>query len=84
MKIRKFYPRQVLRALEGKEVQKIDDGQRKALVYFLKRSRKMKQEILILNDVKISDFAGSVNKETAEAILANATTKIYLKMPVTA
>lgn len=84
MKIRKFYPRQVLRALEGKEVQKIDNGQRKALVFFMKRSRKMNQEIFILNDATKSDFAGAVNKETAEAILANATTKIFLKMPVTA
>ena len=84
MKIRNFYPRQVLRSLEGKDVQTIDNGQRKALVYFLKRSRKMNQGIFILNDVTKSDFAGAINKETAEAILANATTKIFQKMPVTA
>lgn len=84
MKIRKFYPRQVLRALEGKEMQKIDNGQRKALVFFMKRSRKMNQEIFILNGATKCDIAGAVNKETAAAILANVTTKIFLKLPVAA
>lgn len=82
MKIRRFYPRQVLRALEGKAVQSIDPGQRKALVYFMERSRKLNQDIYLLN-APISDFSGAINQESAAAIIANVTTKILLKMPAT-
>lgn len=80
MKIRNFYPRQVLRSLDGKDIQKIDNAQRKALAYFMKRSRKLNQEIFILNDAKESYLAGAANKEAANAILANCTTRISLKM----
>lgn len=80
MKKRNFYPRQVLRALEGKTVQELDAGRMCALQFFMRKSRKMNQMIAVLSDAKQSAVAGATEAE-AHAVFANATTRIFLTLP---
>lgn len=80
MKNRNFYPRQVLRALEGKTIQELDSGRLHALHYFMRKSRKMNQTIAVLSDVNRSDLEGA-SETAARAILENANLLIFLKLP---
>ena len=80
MKKRNFYPRQVLRALEGKTIQELDAGRLRALNYFMRNSRKMNQMIAVLCDAKRSDLEGA-SEATARVILGNMNSRIFLKIP---
>ncbi len=82
MKKRKFYPRQVLKSLEGLNVQDLDAGRKHALQYFLLNSRKLNQQIALLNSASPAELLAATSKEQADAIMQNSGTKIFLKMPV--
>lgn len=81
MKTRKFYPIQVLRALDGRSIQEIDNGQRMALVYFIMRILKINQDIFITNDDVTRNMAAMTSSESAEAVIGNVTARIHLKNP---
>lgn len=81
MKLRKFYPRQVLRALEGRTVASLSAVERVAFCYFLRRARKLGQFICVA--FPPSDVAALKNASEADraAVLNNCNTRIFFKMP---
>jgi hypothetical protein len=81
MKKRRFYPLQVLRALEGQEVAVLSNGAHCALVWFLRRARKMGQTMAILRaPTDLSQLERATETERI-AILQNSNSRIFLKSP---
>ena len=80
MKVQKFYPKQVMRRLKGRSVETLNDGEKVALSFFIRKGRKFGMAIGILNDAKAEDLLAAESKEAADAILANCTSKIFLKV----
>lgn len=78
MKQRNFYPRQVLRKLQGEHKQ-LDAGQLAALRYLLLKGRKLGISVMSGTTATAAELVGAVSKEAAAAILANANTKIILR-----
>lgn len=78
MKARNFYPRQVLRKLQGEHKQ-LDAGQLAALHYVLLKGRKLGISVMSGPTATPADLAGAMSKEAAAAILANANTRIILR-----
>lgn len=74
MKKQGFYPKQVLRALAGRDVHSLDETERHVLSFFIRRSRKYEISISTMQA-----FPGISFEESARAILSNVTTKILLK-----
>jgi hypothetical protein len=81
MKVRRFYPRQVLRALAGREVTGLHAGEQCALCYFMRRSRKLGQPIFIVNAAADLSQLKHASPEQIRAVLENTSTKIFLSMP---
>lgn len=77
MKERKFYPRQIAKRLNGKSSESLDAGERAALRYFMRNSRKLG---IALQTAK-SDIAGlkRIGADQAQAIVANANSRILLR-----
>jgi len=79
MKKQNFYPTQVLRALAGKDVQALDDAQQHALNFFMRRSRKYGIPLAAIQTSSIRTKNKTDFEATAAEILANTTTRIFLK-----
>ena len=77
MKTRNFYPRQVLRKLQGEHKQ-LDAGQLAALRYVALKGRKLGISLMFGTLATSADLAGAMSKEAAAASLANANTRIIL------
>ncbi|ABD72126.1 hypothetical protein Rfer_4440 (plasmid) [Rhodoferax ferrireducens T118] len=78
MKIRNFYPRQVLRKLQGENKQ-FDAGQLAAIKYPERKGRKLSLSIVVGMPKSAVDVIKSISQETAQAMIANANTFILLK-----
>lgn len=78
MKIRKFYPRQVIRKLQGEHMA-LNAAQTAVLRYAMLRSRKLGYAIMAGPKLSPGKLAGAMNAEAAQAILANCTTRIILQ-----
>lgn len=79
MKVQKFYPKQVMRGLKGRSVETLNDGEKAALSFFMRKGRRFEMAVGVLNDAKSEDLLSAESKEAADAILANSTSKIFLK-----
>lgn len=82
MKKQNFYPKQVLRAMAGKDVQTLDAAQRHALQFFMRRSRRYGIAVAAIQasdipDLRIESVADF--EAHAAAILANCKPRIFLK-----
>lgn len=77
MKVRNFYPRQVLRKLQG-EHKKLDEGQVAALRYVMLKGRKLGYSVMSGPTASAEDLLAATSKEAAQAIFANCTTRIVL------
>lgn len=77
MKVRNFYPRQVLRKLQG-EHKNLDNGQMAVLRYVMRKGRKLGYSVTSGPTASAEDLFAATTKETAQAILANCTTRIVL------
>jgi len=80
MKQRRFYPRQVLRALEGRELPGLGAGERCALTYFLRRARKLGQSIFLIQAPADLSSLAHTTEEQRRAVLQNCNTRIFLSM----
>lgn len=83
MKDRNFYPKQVMRKIKGKSVDSLDCGEKAALKFFFLRGRKYGFAISIINNAKPEHLLSTGSKEEAAIILANASSKIFLKEALT-
>lgn len=81
MKARSFYPRQVLRKLQGKHTQ-LDAGQLAALRYVASKGRKLGISLISGTTATPADLAVAMSKEATAAILANANTRIILRSAI--
>lgn len=79
MKKQNFYPKQVLRALVGKEVQTLDEAQQHALKFFVRRSRQYGIPVAAIQASDLRAKSEADFEATAAAILANTKTRIILK-----
>lgn len=78
MKIRTFYPRQVLRKLQGDHKQ-LDAGQLAAIKYATRKGRKLGLSLMVGSTATAEDVLAATSREFAQAAIANATTRIVLK-----
>jgi len=79
MKVQRFYPKQVMKKLSGRDTSTLDKGEIAALTFFMRKGRKYGMEIGVLDEAKASDLlAGS--KEALDAIATNTATRIHLKI----
>lgn len=83
MKKRNFYPKQVLRGLAGKDVQALDEAQQHALKFFMLRSRKYGIPVSTIQSSSLRADSVSDFETQAAAILANTTSRIFLKPQMT-
>lgn len=77
MKVRNFYPRQVLRKLQG-EHSNLDKGQVAALRFVMLKGRKLGYSVMSGPTASAEDLLAATTKEMAQAILSNSTTSIVL------
>lgn len=78
MKIRNFYPRQVLRKLQGDHKQ-LDAGQLAAVKFAVRKGRKFGISLMVGSTATSADVLAATNQASAKAIIANANTRIILK-----
>ena len=77
MKVRNFYPRQVLRRLQG-EHKALSAGQEKALKFLLRRSRKLGYAVSV-GSIPPSEKRPEVHSQAFwNALMASCTTHIVL------
>ena len=81
MKVRKFYPRQVIRKLQG-EHDALSAAQTAVLRFAMHRSRKLGYSIMVGPNASPTDLAGAINAEAAQVVLANCTTRIILTQSI--
>lgn len=81
MKKQNFYPKQVLRALAGKDAQTLSDAQQHALKFFMRRSREYGIPVAAIQACSQSGLRAESEADfnAAAAILANCNTRIFLK-----
>ncbi len=77
MKVQNFYPRQVLRRLVG-EHRELDAGQRAAIKYAGLKGRKLGLSISVGSTATASEVLAAASPEFAQAVIANATTRIII------
>jgi len=84
MKRRNFYPKQVLRALEGCNPLKLDPGESSALSYFLRKGRRLGLAIAVIN--ASADLGAIANASPAEqrAVMDNTNLRITMRVPTKA
>jgi hypothetical protein len=80
MKTRNYYPKQVMRRLAGRSVDTLDAGEVAALVFFMRKGRKYNMAVGTIGDAKVADLLNAQNKNAADAILSNATSRVFLKV----
>jgi hypothetical protein len=81
MKVRKFYPRQVLRRLQG-EHEELTLGQFAALRYLMLRSRKLGYSISAGPAASREDVLAAASAKAAQAVFANSLYRIMLRPAV--
>ena len=74
MRVRNFYPRQAAKKLTGKNLAKLNAGDRAALRFFAKKGRKMGVNLEIVK-VDCRDIE-AMTPEQAAAVCQNVTTKL--------
>jgi len=79
MKVQNFYPKQVMRKLAGRCLDTLDPGEKAALSFFVRKGRKFGMAIDVINEAKRNDLLAAGSKKTADVILANTTSCIFLK-----
>lgn len=77
MKVRKFYPRQLLRRLQG-EHSSLGAGQRAALLFVIRRRRKLGYSVQAGPIANSADLLAAGSTGAAQTILANCNTRIIL------
>lgn len=77
MKVRKFYPRQVLRKLQGDHI-RLDDGQFAAVKYAALKGRKLGMSLFVGSTADRLEILAAASSETVQAVIENATTRIVL------
>lgn len=75
MKVRKFYPRQVLRRLQG-EYQKLDAAQLAILRYAMRKGRKLGISMFTGSCATREDLLTAANAQEAKAIIENANVRL--------
>ena len=78
MKVQKFYPRQVLRKLQG-DHQALDAGQLAAIKYAIRKGRKLCLSLSVASTASAGEVLAAASPELAQAVIANSTTRIILK-----
>lgn len=78
MKIRKFYPRQVLRALRGDHAC-LSPGQLAAVRYFSLKGRRLGLLLAVGSTATAENLLATFSLAEAQAVIANASTRIFLK-----
>ena len=78
---RKFYPRQVLQVLARKSLETLNEAELHALRFFMLRSCKYNIPISLLQSSNIRIESAADYEAQVAAILANTTTRIFLKPP---
>ncbi|WP_027859778.1 hypothetical protein [Marinobacterium jannaschii] len=78
MKVRNFYPKQVMKRLARRDVETLDAGEKAALNFFLRKGRKFGIGTAVLTETDPTELLAANNAEEASAILANCTTRIHL------
>jgi len=81
MKVRKFYPRQALRRLQG-EHQNLAAGQRAALLYVMRRGRKLGYSVSAGPATTSAELLQAATASQAEDMLANSAYRIVLRPSV--
>lgn len=81
MKTRTFYPRQVLRKLQGVHTS-LDAGQEAALKFVLRRGRKLGYSVSVFPTTTAAQLAGTTSREAADMLLSSAPTRITLQPSV--
>jgi hypothetical protein len=81
MKVRRFYPRQVLRTLDGRAVTDLGAGEQCALRYFLRRSRKLGQQIAVLRAPAGLSVLERASTRERLSILMNSNLRVFLQIP---
>lgn len=79
MKKQNFYPKQVLRSIAGKNTQTLSEAQQHALKFFMRRSRQLGVPVAAIQTSDLLAVSAADFEATAAAILANTTTRIFLK-----
>ncbi len=77
MKVRNFYPRQVLRKLQGDHAQ-LNTAQLAALKFVMLRGRKLGYSVMAGPIATPEALLASGSKESAQAVLANSPYRIAL------
>lgn len=78
MKAQKFYPRQVLRKLQG-DHHDLTRGQLAAIRYATLNGRRLGMNVWVYAAIDIAPFTGAGASHLAAAAVANATTRIEVK-----
>lgn len=78
MKVRKFYPRQVLRSLQGDHEQ-LSAAQMAALKFLFRRGRKLGYAVAFGPNSTPESLLQAGSYESAQAVLANSTFRIILR-----
>jgi hypothetical protein len=84
MKRRNFYPRQVLRTLDGCNPLALEPGESAALAFFMRKARRHGHAIAIIN--ARSDISALSKASPAEqrAVMENTNLRIILRVPTEA
>ncbi len=77
MKKRTFYPRQVLRKLQGIHAS-LDDGQKAALRFVMRRGRKLGYSVFVGTTATAADKSGAVINDAASLLRESAPTRVTL------
>lgn len=77
MKVRKFYPRQVLRKLHG-DHKALDGRQLAAIRYGARKGRKLGISLMVGSTASAVDLAAAENPQQAKAILDSASTRVVV------
>lgn len=76
MKIRNFYPLQVLRRLNGKDATRLSPGQRAALEFFMRRHRRYGVSMTVINEAPVSEIQAADSADAVEAVKAQYPSRI--------
>ena len=77
MRVRRFYPKQVAKKLNGKEVDSLGLGERSALTFFFKRGRKYGISISVVNNANREQLLAASNAEDAEAVQREPGSRVW-------
>lgn len=79
MRVRKFYPKQVAKKLNGREVDSLGPGERSALTFFFNRGRKYGISISVVNNANREQLLAASSAEGAAAVQREAGSRVWTK-----